>query len=285
MFRQLTKSSLTIDGTSNRPAVSKPLRMKPLTMLHSCVMLLTLVSSFAAVPSIFAQQIPELQVGSGALARFGDLLREHNIDLTEDALLRALKNTNSDVRFLAAMKLQEDNAVDATPAIKEALAAEKVPRARVNIALALGLLGDPGGHDELKQVCADRGFIPGPRLYAVRYMFDLHFQNDEDCLAAAEEIVDSKNTDFGDRDSALDLLPQFQNLTAEESQRVFELVIHRLEDDPEPVVQMAASSALASLGDASAIPYLEAAIEREKEEAIRSVFELNLKKLQKKAKD
>ncbi len=80
-------------------------------MLHSCVMLLTLVSSFAVVPSIFAQQIPEVQVGSGALARFADLLREHNIDLTEDALLRALKNTNSDVRFLAAMKLQEDKAL------------------------------------------------------------------------------------------------------------------------------------------------------------------------------
>jgi hypothetical protein len=131
MLRQLTKSSLTIDGTSNRPAVSKPLRMKPLTMLHSCMMLLTLVSLFAAVPSIFAQQIPELQVGSGALARFGDLLREHNLDLTEDALLRALKNTNSDVRFLAAMKLQEDKAVDATLNV-HSTPTQPVTRARVN---------------------------------------------------------------------------------------------------------------------------------------------------------
>jgi hypothetical protein len=62
----------------------------------------------------------------------------------------------------------------------------------------------------LKQVCAERAFVPELRLYAVRYMFDLHFQKDEDCLAAAEEIVESKNVDFGDRDSALDLLPRFK---------------------------------------------------------------------------
>ena len=82
------------------------------------------------------------------------------------------------------MKLEEDKAVDATLAIEEALAAEKIPRARVNIALALGLLGDPAGHDELKKVCADKDFVPEFRLHAVRYMFDLHFQKEEDCLAA-----------------------------------------------------------------------------------------------------
>jgi HEAT repeat protein len=86
------------------------------------------------------------------------------------------------------------------------------------------------------------------------------------------------------RISALALLPEFHNLTPAESQRVLELVIYRL-DDSEPTVQMEASSALAGLGDVSAIPYLKATIVREKEEAIRSVFELNLEKLEKKAKD
>ena len=58
------------------------------------------------------------------------------------------------------MKLAEDKTVDAIPAIKEALIAEKIPRDRVNMAVALGLLGDRSGKDELKKVCADSSVIP-----------------------------------------------------------------------------------------------------------------------------
>jgi HEAT repeat protein len=240
---------------------------------------------FALIPSTSAQETPEVQVGSGRLSRFGDLLREHNIDLTEPALVRALKNRDSEVRFLAAMKLAEDKAVDAIPAVKQAMAAERTPRTRVNIAVALGLLGDSGGRDELKKVCADGDFPPEFRLYAVRYMFDLGVERDEDCLHAAEElvqIVDSENRTVADRDSALELLPRFRNLTVDESKKIFELVVDRLHD-PEPTVRIAASQSLASLGNAAAIPYLEAAIAREHEEGTRSVFEANLKKLQTKA--
>jgi hypothetical protein len=84
--------------------------------------------------------------------------------LTEPALIAALKNPDPDVRFLAAMKLSEDKATDAIPQVKEAIAVEKVPRTRVNMAVALGLLGDPGGHHELKRLCADTGFPPEFRL-------------------------------------------------------------------------------------------------------------------------
>jgi HEAT repeat protein len=240
-----------------------------------CPSLVTSVLAFVILPSALSQKAPE--VGSVRLSRIGDLLRIQHIELTEPALLRALNNPNPDVRFLAAMKLEEDKAVDAIPAIKEALAIERVPRDRVNMAVALGLLGDPAGHAELKKVCADRNFIPEFRLYAVRYMFDLHFQ-DADCLRAAEEVAESKDLRPGDRVSALSLLPQFQNLTPEESQEVFELVLKCLED-PEPIVRMAASDALASLGNPSAIPYIEAAIAKEQEEGTRLVFQRDLKKL------
>jgi hypothetical protein len=114
-----------------------------------------IIAMFILTSSILAQETPE--VGRVRLSRFGDLLREHNLELTEPALIRALKNADSEVRFLAAMKLQEDKAVDATPAIREALAVEKVPRTRVNMALALGLLGDSIGKTELGKICADRG--------------------------------------------------------------------------------------------------------------------------------
>ena len=55
--------------------------------------------------------------------------------------------------------------------------------------------------------------------------------------------------------------------------------------DPEPTVRMAAEHGSAGLGNAAAIPYLEAAIAREQGEGTRSVFEANLKKLQTKAEN
>jgi len=261
------------------------LRMELQTLLHSHTILLTLILSFMLIPKTSAQQTPEAQVSSVQLSRFGDLLRERHIELTEPALLLALKNPDSDVRFLAAMKLSEDKVSAAVPAIRGALAVEKVPRARVNIAVALGLLGDKSGRDELKKVCADGDFPSEFRLYAVRYMFDLGVEKDEDCLHAAEEIariIDSENRSVGDRCSALELLPRFQNLTADESKKTFQIVVDRLHD-PEPTVRMEASQSLASLGNAAAIPHLEAAIASEHEESIRSVFELNLQKLRTKA--
>ena len=240
--------------------------------------LMVLLTSAGSV----AQETPGAPIGSVRLSRFGELLREDHIELTEPALIRALKNPNPEVRFLAAMKLAEDKAIDAIPEVKEALAAEKVPRTRVNIAVGLGLLGDPGGRDELKRVCADQNFPPEFRLYAVRYMFDLHVEKDEGCLNAAEKIAQIVDADYhtaGYRIVALELLTHFRGLTPEESGKVFQLVVARL-DDPEPTVRMQASQSLIALGNpAAAIPYLEAAVAREKEESVRRVFEKNLEKL------
>ncbi len=263
--------------------------MKPQTLFHSRIVLVTSILLFGVIPSTSAQQSPEVRVGivGPASNSASDILRRHNIELTKPALLRALKNPNAEVRWPAAIKLAEDRAVDAIPAVRHALSAEKIPRARVNIAVALGLLGDSGGRKELKKLCADEGFPAEFRLYAVRYMFDLHVEKDGDCLQAAEEIVQRVNSDYhsvGDRQAALSILPRFQNLTQAESQKVFDLALERLAD-PEPTVQMEASAALASLGNIAAIPYLEAAIAREQEEGTRSVFEFNLKKLQVKAKN
>lgn len=86
------------------------------------------------------------------------------------------------------MKLAEDKAIDKIPAVKQAPVVEETPRVRVNIAVALGLLGDAEGHDELKKLCGDKTFPSEFRLYAVRYMFDLGVGNDEDCLHAASGV-------------------------------------------------------------------------------------------------
>ncbi len=227
-----------------------------------------------------AQQTPE--IGRATLYTYGDLLRKHNIELTEAALHSALKSSDADVRYLAAMKLAEDKATDAIPAIEEALTAERAPRNRVNIALALGLLGVRAGYIELKKVCGDRTFVSEFRLYAVRYMLDLNSPDAAECLPAAEEIEESRDADLGDRISALSLLPRFQNLAGEESQRIFDLVLKSL-GSPEPVVQIAASDALSTIGGADAVAHLKAAVANEKDENVRAVFERALARLQKDA--
>ena len=80
---------------------------------------------------------------------FGDLLKRPNIELTQQGLVDALRNTDPEVRSLAAHKLAEDKAVETIPAIKDALATEKVPWTRMNIALALAEMGESIGFDTL----------------------------------------------------------------------------------------------------------------------------------------
>ena len=241
------------------------------------LLLISLIFCSTTLRKCLAQE--SATTGQVKLYRYGDLLRDRGIELTEPALLNALKNSDASVRYLAAMKLAEDNLTNATPAIEQALAVEKVPRDRVNIALALALLGDESGRTELKKICSDKTFVPEFRLYAVRYMFDLHVQKDEDCLGAAEQVIESQNVNIGDRVSALELISRFQDFTSDESRKVLKLVAARLRD-PEPVVRMAASQALAGLGDPTAVPYLESAVANEQDENIRSLLEKDLKRLQ-----
>ena len=135
-------------------------------------------------------------------------------------------------------------------------------------------------------MCADESLPSEFRLYAVRYMFDLGVERDEGCLHAAEDsakLVGSGNRSVGDRVTAFELLARFRNLKSEESQSVFDLLLHGL-NDPDPYVRMQASGAFAALGDRNAIPYLRAAISQEKDENIRIPLTINLNELQHKIK-
>ena len=180
--------------------------------------LIALVLCSVTLQKGFAQESPS--AGEVKLYRYGELLRAHGVELKEPSLVNALKNRDASVRYLAAMQLAEDKAVDAIPAIEQALAVEKESRARVNIALALALLGDKAGNTELDAICSNKTFVPEFRLYAVRYMFDLHSAKDENCLNAAEQIIESQNASIGDRTSALELIARFQGLTSDELRRV-----------------------------------------------------------------
>ena len=84
------------------------------------------VTLILAVALVGSQPISQNNDG-GPLPTFGEVLKRHNIQLTQPALVDALRDTDPEVRYLAAHKLAEDKAVETIPAIKDALASEKVP--------------------------------------------------------------------------------------------------------------------------------------------------------------
>src|SRR5258708_36621759 len=68
---------------------------------------------------------------------FAEELQSRNVQLTKSALIDALKSKADEERYLAGIKLAEDKAGEAVPAILAALAAQALPLARTSAALAL----------------------------------------------------------------------------------------------------------------------------------------------------
>ena len=132
---------------------------------------------------------------SAALPTFGELLRRHNIELTQSALLAALKNPDPEVRDLAANKLAEDGATEAIPAIVQALASEKVPWTRMNIAFALAVMGEAIGFETLEDNCKSDNTSGNIRAGSAEYL--LRFNRDSNPsvrIAAGQALADLGDT-------------------------------------------------------------------------------------------
>ena len=201
-----------------------------------------------------------------------EILRQHNIPLTKDALLAALRNDDPEVRGLAAGQLADERAYDVIPAIAAALEAERGRVARVNIASALIELGDERGTHALQQDCEDTSLNMQDRLQSAS---QLHIFHDESCWKTVVEAAQSRDSLV--RFSALTMIPYFK--TPPELSRAF--LLNGLRDQ-DLSVRMAASSGLINLGDVAAIPALEAAIAAETNPMLRSTMEQGVKFLQKK---
>ena len=217
---------------------------------------------------------------SGPLPTFGELLKRHNIELTQPALIRALKNPDPEVRDLAAQKLAEDGATEAIPAIMQALASEKVPWTRMNIAFALAVMGESIGFDTLEDNCRNAYATGGIRAYSAEYL--LRFNRDSTtCLSGVLDVM--KGGSNGDKMVAATLLPRYHNLSMEDSEKVFAGLAGALHAS-DPSVRMAAGEALADLGDTRGIAELRLAVGSEQEEVVRLQLEEALKRLTKKTR-
>lgn len=178
----------------------------------------------------------------------------------------------------AAQKLAQDQMREAIPAIVAALFNETVQGTQVNIAFALAQLGDKTGFESLNSTCHRANDEAGLRMRAAAYLLDLH---NESCLDAVIDVAQS-DFDFSSRTVAISLLPQFRQVSEDDSQRIRNVVEEALLDKT-AAVRLNASNALATLGTASTIPYLERAVTSEKDATVRSQMELDLRRLRENA--
>src|SRR5258708_1228357 len=187
---------------------------------------------------------------NGSLPTVDDALRRHNIQLTQSSLVGALKNSDPEVRYLAAQKLAETKTPEVIPAIVEALTSEKTPIARMNIAFALAQLGEAKGFDVLDENgCGNRDLTAGIRLQSAEYMLVLHRES-AFCLNALLEILQSESNGY--KIQAASTLPKFHNVSPEDAQRVFAGLFKALAS-AQPSVRMAASQAITDGGNIAAL--------------------------------
>ena len=231
-------------------------------------------STALALVGIIAIAADPQEASQGRFTTFRKLLQERHVQLTEVSLLAALQNPDPHIRYLAALVLAEDRSQDAVPAIANALAVEKVPETRVNIALALAQLGDEKGLAALQEDCGDPIIPAHLRMYAVKYLLDLH---KDGCLSEAADVLRSA-TDSASRILALSQLPRFRHLSANDSDGITNAVCASLKDR-DPSVRIAASHAIVALGDVHAVPRLRAAAAAEPEEAVRLIMHADLQRL------
>ena len=128
----------------------------------------------------------------GPLSTFEEALQKHGVKLTVPELVQALKSTDPEVRWLAAVKLGQDNVGEAVPAIRDALRSEPDPITRVNVASSLARFGEAEGFDSLIDVCLNPGMPPYVKALSTMHMLDLK-REDQSCRDALIEANPCKS--------------------------------------------------------------------------------------------
>ncbi len=157
-------------------------------------------------------------------------LAQHGIGKDKQSLLGALRNSDPEVRILAALRLGAYDVAamrsDALPALVEALQAESAPLPAAAMATTLGMLGDPRGVAVLERMCFDPGIGPRIKLQVARDLLVLKSEKCVDPILALVFRQDDKNEEWATLDGVIGLLPELQRfhyLTANQNERIVEI--------------------------------------------------------------
>jgi HEAT repeat protein len=191
---------------------------------------------------------------------FADALARHSIPLTETALIAALKDSDGEVRSLAAAELAAMDDHPALPAISRAVDDERDPQVLVNLAGAASWLGSRHSLDQLQQVCQNSNMPSGVRLDAARYVSHRQLPG---CFSAIEQIERTEQ-DASVRVLAVQAAASYQG----QEDRAEALDASALAD-LDPTVRIAAADALRALHAAGATGALRAALQAEGDDTVR----------------
>jgi HEAT repeat protein len=197
-------------------------------------------------------------------------LTNFGIPLTQDGLILALRNPKPEVRYVAALRLADDDANGAIPDIVEALGAERDPRARAYMACALTELGDPKGVQELHRACDDATFPTDVKLDVAKFLLELH---ESSCPKA---VVAGFEAGAFVRDYAEDTMEFFYRMSPGQYAEVRALLLNNKNGG----VKEEALNVINSLRDVDAIPDIESSLPKQTEFWVRGDMERVLKELQ-----
>jgi HEAT repeat protein len=203
------------------------------------------------------------------------VLSKYGIPLTQQGLQAALKDRRPEVRGLAASELGNLRETASASLIEAAMAKEKNPNARFNMATALLRLGSEKGNIELERVCLDESGPMDHRLATAERLTDA---GDFSCLPLLISIL-RESTDAGFKSSALLAISRIRPAPPSKYREIHDALLTNLQD-PNSAVRIYAAEAIAGTKEKAAAPGLRAAIAAEQDASSREKMTSSLEALE-----
>jgi hypothetical protein len=212
---------------------------------------------------------------------FSVSLCEHGIDTSKPSLITALKNSDPEVRSLAAAELAEKQLTEkqddlAKPAIENALSAETNTGARITIAASLMSMGDPIGVKILNGMCTDAS-LPVEDIVTVVQQFAVADHSTGMCADVVLDAIEHARPDY--QMELITIFPSiYKDVPKEKAGRMVTDAQNLLESQ-DVTTRMGASQALAEMGSTASIALIRTAIINERDSVIRDWHQRNLDQL------
>jgi HEAT repeat protein len=229
-----------------------------------------------------AAQDAAANYGEGPPPTARELLAKHGIGADPQSAIGALRNSDAEVRGLAALRLGDYDLGrargDSIPALAEALRNETVPASAAIMAAILGGLGDARGVPALEKLCHDPTISSSVKLQVARHLGVLH---SEACVGEVLDLAFREND--GVTSVVFSFLPRFQgyqNVSSRDRDRIVAIVRGGL-SSRSPFMRLTAAGARGEMKDEAAAADLQRAIETEQDAQVRQGMQRALASLEK----
>lgn len=189
---------------------------------------------------------------------FEGQLQARGIGVDVESLIQALAHADVDVRWLAAALLGLQQQQAALPALRQHFAQEPDLRTRVEMARAMAMMQDDTGRDFLRQVLTMQAPL------ALQYAAALALADLGEPAGYPVVLKMLAEPGTGRRLTAIEGLRKYGRFAGQQVDRTV-VSIHTVlgevaTTDQEPIVRMTAVMVLYEIGDATACPFIESAL-------------------------